>query len=133
VSPHAASYAHLYFAALRASYGDIVSLKLFGTTMIVLNSCQAVIDLLEKRSASFNDRPPAYINDDLISKKHHILLANGRMSSMYRRLYNRALKESMLENHAKLQAAEGVAVLFNILQRPSEWYDGVSKSFNHLR
>lgn len=55
-------YAHLYFHGLVKQYGPVTSLKLFGGTMIVLNNAEGVVELLDKRSGSFNERAPAYIN-----------------------------------------------------------------------
>ncbi|KZV70540.1 cytochrome P450 [Peniophora sp. CONT] len=38
-------------------YGDIVHISTFGKHIIMINSAQAAIDLLEKRSAIYSDRP----------------------------------------------------------------------------
>ncbi|KAI0372684.1 cytochrome P450 [Pilatotrama ljubarskyi] len=46
------------FSKLREAYGGhVVHLKLFGQSVIVLNSYRAAVDLLEKRSANYSDRP----------------------------------------------------------------------------
>ena len=37
--------------------GDVVHLQLLGRSIIVLNSVQAAIDLLDKRGANYSDRP----------------------------------------------------------------------------
>lgn len=37
--------------------GDVLSLKLPGKTLIILNSEKAALDLLERRSAIYSDRP----------------------------------------------------------------------------
>lgn len=116
-------YAHLYFFDLKKKYGDIVSLKLFGGNMVVLNSALDVAELLDKRSNSFNDRAPAYINDDLIARNNHILLANGKTSTQYRKMWNKTLGQGQVAQHNPLQVAESAAVLYNILQDPNEWYD----------
>lgn len=109
-------YAHLYFFKLAKQYGDVISLKLFGGNMVVLNSGQAIIELLDKRSSSFNDRAPMYINDDLIAKGNHILLASGRTSTIYRKHWNKVLSAGALSQHVPLQTAEGSAMLYNILK-----------------
>ena len=41
-------------------YGDIFHLKVFGTRTIVLNSYKAAMELLEKRSNNYSDRPGIY-------------------------------------------------------------------------
>jgi len=37
--------------------GKVVSLQIPGKTVIVLNSAKAAVDLLDKRSANYSDRP----------------------------------------------------------------------------
>lgn len=43
-------YAHLYFHKLAKEYGDVVSLKVFGYDLVILNSATAMTDLIDKRS-----------------------------------------------------------------------------------
>ena len=43
--------------------GDIMHLDVFGQPIIVLNSHEAAIDLLEKRSANYSDRSPSPMVD----------------------------------------------------------------------
>lgn len=42
---------------LHYSLGNVVSAKVLGRSMIILNSVSAARDLMEKKSASFSDRP----------------------------------------------------------------------------
>lgn len=37
--------------------GDVMHLHFLGRSVIVLNSVQAAVDLLDKRSANYSDRP----------------------------------------------------------------------------
>lgn len=37
--------------------GDVIHLQFLGRSVVVLNSVQAAVDLLEKRSANYSDRP----------------------------------------------------------------------------
>ncbi|KAG9219881.1 hypothetical protein CCMSSC00406_0010053 [Pleurotus cornucopiae] len=45
------------FAEWGKVYGDVVYLRIFGRNLLVLNSLEAAIDLFEKRSAIYSDRP----------------------------------------------------------------------------
>ncbi|KAJ6575009.1 cytochrome P450 [Mycena capillaripes] len=47
-------------------FGDIVSIEIFGSRMMILNSLEAVTELLEKRSANYSDRPPMHMANDLM-------------------------------------------------------------------
>jgi hypothetical protein len=51
----------LRYADWAATYGDVVYLEIFGTSMVILNSYKATTDLFEKRSANYSDRPGASI------------------------------------------------------------------------
>ncbi|KAI0320135.1 cytochrome P450 [Amylostereum chailletii] len=45
------------YADWSEKYGDIVSVRVFGQTMVVLNSVRAVKDLFERRGAIYSERP----------------------------------------------------------------------------
>ncbi|KAF8904855.1 cytochrome P450 [Mucidula mucida] len=48
------------------TYGDVISVDVFGSKIIVLNTMKAVNDVLEKRSANFSDRPDMPMIRDLM-------------------------------------------------------------------
>lgn len=54
-------------------YGPIYSIKLGVQTMIVLSDPDAVKELIDRRSASTNDRGPHYIAHDLLGDGQRIL------------------------------------------------------------
>lgn len=45
--------------------GDIISLSIFGRSIIVLNSAEAAFDLLHKRSLIYSGRPYLHMGGDL--------------------------------------------------------------------
>lgn len=53
------------FAYPNAPLGDVVFARFFGTPVVILNSQEAVDDLLVKRSANYSDRPPFVALKDL--------------------------------------------------------------------
>ncbi|KAI0045677.1 cytochrome P450 [Auriscalpium vulgare] len=55
-------------------YGDIVSLNVGGTVIVVVNSVQAADDLLDKRGAKYIDRPP--VPFFLVGEVHSSILMN---------------------------------------------------------
>ena len=54
--------AHLQFQEWAQEYGPVYSIILGTKTMIVLNTDQAVKDLLDKRSGIYSSRPDMYIS-----------------------------------------------------------------------
>lgn len=64
--------------ALTASTGDVYSLMLGSKTLIVLSSDVAVKELLDRRSATYSDRPELYIGQDLCSGGLRMLMMVSR-------------------------------------------------------
>lgn len=52
----------MFFYKLGKRYGDVVHLKVLNKTLIILNSVEAAVELLDKRSMNNSDRPalPVY-------------------------------------------------------------------------
>jgi hypothetical protein len=109
--------------------------------MVVLNDARSVREILDRRSGSSSDRAPSHINNvvschhpltprvatdlsalQLIANNNHILLANGTRSSLFRKLWNQTLSTTNVVAHVPLQNAEGIAVLYNTLQNPKDYY-----------
>lgn len=61
--------------------------------------------------------------DQVIARGNHILLAHGKSSTVFRKLWNRTLAPGVVDRHVALQHAEGAAVLYNLLQRPTSFYE----------
>ncbi|KAF9268003.1 cytochrome P450 [Marasmius fiardii PR-910] len=61
---------------------DAVSVQVFGQRMIILNSRKATIELLEKRSANYSDRPRLIMTDELSGWKWDF--AHMRYSDQWR-------------------------------------------------
>ncbi|KAI0774796.1 cytochrome P450 [Trametes elegans] len=51
------------FSEMAVRYGNVMHLKLFGQSTVVLGSYQTAIDLLEKRSGIYSDRPRSAMAD----------------------------------------------------------------------
>lgn len=61
----AITFARAQFMEWSKQYGPVISLKLFGSNMVVLNDATSVREILDRRSATSSDRPPMHINDDV--------------------------------------------------------------------
>ncbi|EPT01291.1 hypothetical protein FOMPIDRAFT_1120739 [Fomitopsis schrenkii] len=59
-------YTWKQFAEWRAIYGDLISLKMFNTQVVVVNSASVARDLLEKRGANYSDRPHSTWMSDML-------------------------------------------------------------------
>ena len=65
--------------ALITSIGVVYSLMLGSKTLIVLSSDVAVKELLDRRSATYSDRPELYIGQDLCSGGLRMLMMVSRV------------------------------------------------------
>ncbi|KAI0348408.1 cytochrome P450 [Trametopsis cervina] len=60
------SAAQAYLAMSKKYDSDIIQLNVMGTNLIILNSAQAVADLMEKRSSKYSDRPRMVMLNELV-------------------------------------------------------------------
>ncbi|KAJ7786209.1 cytochrome P450 [Mycena metata] len=72
----------LTYEAWAEKFGDIVYVEVLGRSMVILNSLAAVTELLEKRSASYSDRPPMPMANDLMG--WHWDMVHMRYSNWWR-------------------------------------------------
>ncbi|KAH7931282.1 cytochrome P450 [Leucogyrophana mollusca] len=63
------------FAKWGKEHGDISSVQVLGQHMIILNAAQPAIDLLDKRSLTYSDRPTLTLACDLIGWNRSLVLS----------------------------------------------------------
>lgn len=68
---------HLQFEKWAREYGPVFSLMLGTKAMIVLNSDQAIKDLVDKRGAIYSSRPESFIAQDILSGGLRVLFMVG--------------------------------------------------------
>lgn len=54
-----------YSCAVSCRTGDVIFAKFFRTPVVILNSKEAAVELMEKRSAKYSDRPRFLLLKDL--------------------------------------------------------------------
>ena len=69
-------YDWLYWAKHKELYGPISSITVMGTNIIIVNDIDIVLDLLDKRSAIYSDRPQLTMAGELVGWKEALSLAN---------------------------------------------------------
>ncbi|KAK0434401.1 cytochrome P450 [Desarmillaria tabescens] len=77
----------LTFAKWGEIYGDILSISILGRRMVVINSAQTAIDILEKKSIIYSERPVMGMAGELVGFKNAlVLLSPGTRFRNQRRL-----------------------------------------------
>jgi hypothetical protein len=62
------------FTKWAIEYGDVYSLKLANSTMIVLNSVDAIRHVMEKNSVFSSDRPPSHFGELVEGQNNDLVL-----------------------------------------------------------
>ncbi|KAG6848244.1 hypothetical protein H0H93_001985 [Arthromyces matolae] len=104
------------FYELRKTYGDVVYVEMLGQPIIVLNSVEAAVDLLEKRSVNYSDRPPFKVFE-LMGWTHTVsFVGYGKPFQRYRRRFQEYLKSKRAAAYRPMQVQEGRLLLQNLLK-----------------
>ncbi|TVY87600.1 Cytochrome P450 monooxygenase, partial [Lachnellula willkommii] len=109
------------FHAWSKEYGSVFSLTVGGSNIVVLCDRKSVHQLLDKKGSIYSDRPPQYVAN-YITHGDHLTLENQTPSWREKRsVVTRNLNPKMLdEKHWRVQEAEAVFFMNNLLKRPDE-------------
>ncbi|KAI0796042.1 cytochrome P450 [Abortiporus biennis] len=108
-------------------YGDVMYLNVLGEHMIVLNSNKAAVDLLEKRSGNYSDRPPFPMHD-LIGWSHFLaFLPYGDRFQRQRKLFQQPLTKKGVLVYQNMQTEATHILLNNLLQTPAAFDEHVRR------
>ncbi|KAF8153982.1 cytochrome P450 [Crassisporium funariophilum] len=112
------------FAEWGAQYGDVVHIKIFGQSMIILNTLQAARDLLDKKSSIYSDRPRFVLLAELMGwKSASTHLRYGPRFRKHRRFINQVFNHRAISAFRPLQEKEILVLLEGLLQDPDEFVD----------
>lgn len=110
------------------------SLKLGSGNAVVLTDRRLIKQLLEKRSAISSNRPVMMVAQKLITEGDHMLwMDNTPTWRTFRKLLHQDLTESLCnKEHVKLQQAEAVQLLHDMIQGPDHWVDHLKRFSNSI-
>ncbi|KAF9459534.1 cytochrome P450 [Collybia nuda] len=104
------------FYELGKKYGDVMYLHVLGRPLVVLNSVQAAVDLLDKRSANYSDRP-RFLPFELMGWNATMaLLPYGKQLRRHRRMVQQYLASSKCLDYQPIQRREARSLLQNLLR-----------------
>ncbi|KNZ73173.1 O-methylsterigmatocystin oxidoreductase, partial [Termitomyces sp. J132] len=104
---------------LGKTYGDVMYLEMFGRPIVVLNSVEAAIDLLDKRSANYSDRPHFPIFELMGWRETLTFTGSGKLFKKYRRLCQEHLKSTKIIVYQPVQRQATRILLQNLLSDDS--------------
>ncbi|KAF8576044.1 cytochrome P450 [Ramaria rubella] len=102
-------------------YGDVVYIRVFGKEVVILNSREAVEDLMVQRSAQYSDRPQR-VMARLCGHYRGLLFAPyGERWRKLRRLVHDHVSGQNATRYQSLQEAEAHAFLMKLLDSPERF------------
>ncbi|KAI0770762.1 putative CyP450 monooxygenase [Irpex lacteus] len=100
-------------------YGDIIFFRVLGTPMLLVSSADIILDLNEKRSSIYSDRP-LWVIDELTGWDFN--LANMRYGPRWRsvrRMFHQHFNQTAVPNYQDKQRREIHAFLRRCLEQPA--------------
>ena len=109
------------------SQGDILSITTLGQTVVILNSYQAAIDMLDKKSSVYSDRPVLQMSGELCGwKDSHILLPYGERFRRERKMYHRTIgTPNAIKQYLPIEEQETRRLMHMVLENPDDLADHI--------
>ena len=101
--------------------GDIIYVNILGQEMIILNSSKAAVELFDKRSANYSDRPVAMMAGEIMGWNRSLALVRyGPQFREYRKYMNRVIgTRASMEKFSPLVEKEMAKLVARIAANPS--------------
>ncbi|THU84116.1 cytochrome P450 [Dendrothele bispora CBS 962.96] len=117
------------FAKWEEKYGATCLILVFGQTMIILNSTEHAVELLDKRSAIYSDRPIVPMGGELVGWNRAIgLLPYGKRFKKYRRLAKQLFgSPKTMEAFHPVEEEEAHRLLKRVVSNPEEFANHIQK------
>ncbi|KAL0945486.1 hypothetical protein HGRIS_000972 [Hohenbuehelia grisea] len=112
---------HLVFHEWCKRYGNIIYLHCLGRSIIVLNDLESAVELLEKRSNNYSDRPKFRYFELLGWKASVTFMQYGRRFRKHRRLLNEAFNSDICETYRPMQRDLAHGLAQRLMERPEEF------------
>ncbi|KAM7191935.1 putative cytochrome P450 [Naviculisporaceae sp. PSN 640] len=112
---------HIAFQELGKKYGDIYTLMVGSTPMIMIQSAKIAKELLDKRGAIYSSRPSLYIFNDVGSRGLRMVASPyNSMWKMNHRINYRILNPKVARSYGVYQLLESRQMLVDILEDPGQ-------------
>ncbi|KAF8954901.1 cytochrome P450, partial [Flammula alnicola] len=110
------------FLEWKKHYGDVVYVDVLGNGILILNTMEAVNDLLVKRAGVYSDRPTFVMLGELIGVDNSIpLLQYGPTLRQHRKLCHSALGQESVKKYYTAQEDAAAMFIDSLLEQPNEF------------
>jgi len=109
--------------------GGVTYLNVLGQEMVILNSSKAAIDLLDKRSANYSDRPVVMMCGEIVGWNRSLALTQyGSRFREFRKYMNRVVgTRASMEKFAPLQERETAKFVARVMADPGSLLQQIRK------
>ncbi|KAH9942706.1 cytochrome P450 [Amylocystis lapponica] len=117
----------LTFARWSRQYGDVIYVSAFDQATVVLNTLEAITDLLDRKNAIYSDRPRLLMAGEMMGYANFLPLSpHGTRHREGRKLLSNALSARKIQEGSHEHEIQSQKLLFNLLTSPAEFH-------SHLR
>ncbi|KAF8558813.1 cytochrome P450 [Imleria badia] len=112
----------LTFAKWGQKYGDISHIEILGQHIVILNNANVAMEMLDKKSSSYSDRPVFPMGGELVGWKNtFVLLPYGDRFREYRKNFARMIgSRAAMESYHPIEESETHRFLQRVLAKPAE-------------
>ncbi|KAJ7937382.1 cytochrome P450 [Mycena leptocephala] len=110
------------FSKWADTWGDICSATVLGQPIIIIGSAKVAVDLLDKRSAIYSDRPVCTMGGELVGWKNTlVLLPYGDRFRRFRRLFHNIIgSRAAIRQFLPIEELETRRFLRRVLAKPGD-------------
>ncbi|KAF7342885.1 hypothetical protein MSAN_02004900 [Mycena sanguinolenta] len=120
----------LVFHQWAQTYGPVMHLKVLGRSMIILDSYQAALDLLDKKGLIYSDRPKFTLYELLGWTPDLVLLPYGtKAQSIQRHMHQSYLSRQKVGDFKLMQTEEARRLVLTLMESPPEQYATLMSRF----
>ncbi|KAK0201063.1 cytochrome P450 [Desarmillaria ectypa] len=109
-------------------FGDVIHLKVFSQSIIILSSCKAARELLEQRGAMYSDRPRFVLFSEMMGWQNastHVKY--GARFRKHRRFMHQTFNQQAVTNLQPIQAKEALTLMEGLTETPELFIDHVRR------
>ncbi|KAJ7328472.1 cytochrome P450 [Mycena albidolilacea] len=111
------------------TYGDVMHLQVPGKSMIVLDTLQAAVDLLDKKGSIYSDRPPLPLYELLGWTYMLSFMRYGETFTRHRQVHQSFFSRQRCAGFEPMQTQEARQLVRNLFASPTEKYGAVLSKF----
>ncbi|THU98671.1 cytochrome P450 [Dendrothele bispora CBS 962.96] len=116
----------LAYTKFAKEYGDVFYLEVFGESIVVFNSAKAVIEIFEKRSANYSDRPEMYMVTELMKWSWDFAhMGYTDWWRLHRKTFHQYFQQNQLPQFYPVQRESASLFLKKVIEYPEEFLDHI--------